>query len=57
MFFFNVIKLHITNFQDVLDRVLTEKSAKSYLCSITSENGENHHISVSLYLKFTYAVW
>ena len=57
VFFLNVIILHLTNVQHALDRVLTEKSAKSYLCSITSENGENHHISVSLYLKFTYAVY
>ena len=31
----NVIILHFTNVQYVLDRVLTKKSAKSYLCSIT----------------------
>ena len=33
--FLNVIILHLTNVQHVLDRVLTEKSAKSYLYSIT----------------------
>ena len=33
--FFNVIILHLTNVQHVLDRVLTKKSAISYLCSIT----------------------
>ena len=33
--FFNTIILHLTNVQHVLDRVLTEKSAKSYLYSIT----------------------
>ena len=33
--FLNVIKLHLTNVQHVLDRVLTKKSAKSFLCSIT----------------------
>ena len=31
----NAIMLHLTNVQHVLDRVLTEQSAKSYLCSIT----------------------
>ena len=34
-FFLNVIILHLTNVQHVLDQVLTEKSAKSYLCSLT----------------------
>ena len=33
--FLNAIILHLTNVQHVLDRVLTEKSAKSYLYSIT----------------------
>ena len=33
--FLNVIILYVTNVQHVLDRVLTEKSAKSLLCSIT----------------------
>ena len=33
--FFNVIILHFTNVQHVLDRVLIEKSRKSYLCLIT----------------------
>ena len=33
--FLNVIILHFTNAQHVLDRVLTKKSAKSYLCLIT----------------------
>ena len=35
IFFLNAIILHLTNVQHVLDRVLTEKSAKSYLYSIT----------------------
>ena len=35
IYFLNVIILHFTNVQYVLDRVLTKKSAKSYLCSIT----------------------
>ena len=35
IFFWNAIILHLTNVQHVLDRVLTEKSAKSFLCSIT----------------------
>ena len=30
----NVIILHLINAQHVLDRVLTEKSSKSYLCLI-----------------------
>ena len=34
-FFFNVIILHLTYVQHVPDHVLTKKSAKSYLCSIT----------------------
>ena len=34
-FFLNVIMLHLTNAQHVLDRVLTEISPKSYLCLIT----------------------
>ena len=34
-FFLNVIILHLINAQHVLDRFLTEKSAKSYLCLIT----------------------
>ena len=33
--FLNVIILHLTNVQHVLDCVLTKKPAKSYLCSIT----------------------
>ena len=33
--FLNVIILHLTNAQHVLDRVLTKKSANSYLCLIT----------------------
>ena len=35
IFFWNAIILHLTNVQHVLDWVLTEKSAKSFLCSIT----------------------
>ena len=35
IFFWNAITLHLTNVQHVLDQVLTEKSAKSFLCSIT----------------------
>ena len=31
----NVIILHLANAQHVLDRALTKKSAKSYLCLIT----------------------
>ena len=54
--FFKVTILRLNNAQHVLDRLLTEKSAKFYLC-LTSENGENHYISISLCLKFTYAVW
>ena len=34
-FYLNVIILHLTNVQHVLDWVLTKKSAKSYLCVIT----------------------
>ena len=33
-FFLNVIMLHLTNAQHVLDRVLTQTSPKSYLCLI-----------------------
>ena len=33
--FFKVIIFHLINAQHVLDRVLTKKSAKSYLCLIT----------------------
>ena len=32
IFFLNVIIVHLTNAQHVLDHVLTKKSAKSYLC-------------------------
>ena len=35
IFFWNAITFHLTNVQHVLDQVLTEKSAKSFLCSIT----------------------
>ena len=35
IFFLNAIILHLINVQHVLDRVLTEQSAKSYLCLIT----------------------
>ena len=35
IFFLNVIILHLTNAQHVLDRVLNKKSVKSYLCLIT----------------------
>ena len=34
-FFLNVIILYLTNVQHLLDRVLTEKLAKYYLCLIT----------------------
>ena len=44
--FLNIIILHLTSAQYVLDRVLTKKSEKSYLCLITFENCENHYISV-----------
>ena len=35
IFFLNVIILHLTNVQHVLDRVLTKKPAKSYLYLLT----------------------
>ena len=39
--FFNVIILHFTNVQHVLDRVLIEKSRKSYLCLTTKLHVSN----------------
>ena len=58
--FLNVIILHLGNAQHVLDRVLTEKSEKSFLCLVTKFlKLAKTIIFLSLCISnlATYAVW